>query len=78
MKKVYDDLIIINLYLYSVQNRPKPLPKQTWHWVRFGWLMCPVSKVLAPPQWKITVNFTHFDIEGNNVRSQVLLKLLKP
>ena len=35
-----------------------------------------IWEVLAPPQWKITVNFTHFDIEGNNVRSQVLLKLL--
>ena len=27
-----------------------------------------IWEVLAPPQWKITVNFTHFDIEGNNVR----------
>ncbi len=26
-----------------------------------------IWEVLAPPQWKITVNFTHFDIEGNNV-----------
>jgi len=25
-----------------------------------------IWEVLAPPQWKITVNFTHFDIEGNN------------
>ncbi len=26
-----------------------------------------VWEILAPPQWRITVNFTHFDIEGNNV-----------
>lgn len=25
-----------------------------------------VWEILAPPQWRITVNFTHFDIEGNN------------
>ena len=26
-----------------------------------------IWEILAPPQWRITVNFTHFDIEGNNV-----------
>jgi tolkin protein len=26
-----------------------------------------IWEVVAPPQWRITVNFTHFDIEGNNV-----------
>ena len=31
-----------------------------------------IWEVLAPPQWKITVNFTHFDIEGNNVSSTVM------
>ena len=29
-----------------------------------------IWEVLAPPQWKITVNFTHFDIEGNNVSQE--------
>lgn len=27
-----------------------------------------IWEIVAPPQWKITLNFTHFDIEGNNVR----------
>ena len=26
-----------------------------------------IWEILAPPQWRVTVNFTHFDIEGNNV-----------
>ncbi len=26
-----------------------------------------IWEILAPPQWRITINFTHFDIEGNNV-----------
>lgn len=25
-------------------------------------------EIIAPPQFKITLNFTHFDLEGNNVR----------
>ena len=25
-------------------------------------------EIIAPPQYKITLNFTHFDLEGNNVR----------
>jgi len=25
-----------------------------------------IWEIIAPPQWRITVNFTHFDIEGNN------------
>ncbi|CAB4058644.1 tok [Lepeophtheirus salmonis] len=25
-----------------------------------------IWEILAPPQWRITMNFTHFDIEGNN------------
>ena len=25
-----------------------------------------IWEIIAPPQWRITINFTHFDIEGNN------------
>ncbi|RZF44812.1 hypothetical protein LSTR_LSTR000764 [Laodelphax striatellus] len=28
-----------------------------------------VWEIIAPPQYKITLNFTHFDLEGNNVSS---------
>ena len=31
-----------------------------------------IWEILAPPQWRITVNFTHFEIEGNNVRKPVV------
>ena len=31
-----------------------------------------VWEILAPPQWRITVNFTHFDIEGNNQGRRVV------
>ncbi len=24
-------------------------------------------EIIAPPQTRITINFTHFDLEGNNV-----------
>lgn len=27
-------------------------------------------EIIAPPQYKITLNFTHFDLEGNNVYQQ--------
>lgn len=38
--------------------------------------MYPSSKscaweIIAPPQYRITLNFTHFDLEGNNVYQQV-------
>lgn len=26
-----------------------------------------VWEIIAPPQYRITLNFTHFDLEGNNV-----------
>lgn len=26
-----------------------------------------IWEIVAPPQYKITLNFTHFDLEGNNV-----------
>lgn len=29
-----------------------------------------VWEIIAPPQYKITLNFTHFDLEGNNVYQQ--------
>lgn len=29
-----------------------------------------VWEIRAPPQHRITLNFTHFDLEGNNVRLQ--------
>ena len=29
-----------------------------------------VWKIVAPPQYRITLNFTHFDLEGNNVYEQ--------
>lgn len=29
-------------------------------------------EIIAPPQYKITFNFTHFDLEGNNVSTGVL------
>ncbi|XP_066581573.1 protein tolkin [Prorops nasuta] len=29
-----------------------------------------VWEIIAPPQYRITLNFTHFDIEGNNVYQQ--------
>lgn len=28
-------------------------------------------EIIAPPQHRITLNFTHFDLEGNNVYHQV-------
>ena len=34
-----------------------------------------IWEILAPPQWRITVNFTHFDIEGNNVSIMLWLKI---
>ena len=34
-----------------------------------------IWEILAPPQWRITVNFTHFDIEGNNVSIVLWLKI---
>ena len=34
-----------------------------------------IWEIIAPPQWRITINFTHFDIEGNNqvVKQAVIL-----
>ncbi|KAJ8870143.1 hypothetical protein PR048_029155 [Dryococelus australis] len=32
-----------------------------------------VWEIMAPPQYRITLNFTHFDLEGNNVSSSVRL-----
>lgn len=29
-----------------------------------------VWEIIAPPQYRITLNFTHFDLEGNNARQQ--------
>lgn len=29
-----------------------------------------VWEIVAPPQYRITLNFTHFDLEGNNVYEQ--------
>ncbi|XP_051165745.1 bone morphogenetic protein 1-like isoform X3 [Leptopilina boulardi] len=29
-----------------------------------------IWEIIAPPQYKITLNFTHFDLEGNNVYQQ--------
>ncbi|XP_067013394.2 protein tolkin [Anabrus simplex] len=29
-----------------------------------------IWEIIAPPQYRITLNFTHFDLEGNNVREQ--------
>ncbi|XP_049805419.1 tolloid-like protein 1 isoform X2 [Schistocerca nitens] len=29
-----------------------------------------IWEIIAPPQYRITLNFTHFDLEGNNVRQQ--------
>jgi len=29
-----------------------------------------VWQIVAPTQYRITVNFTHFDLEGNNVSSR--------
>lgn len=26
-----------------------------------------IWEIIAPPQYRITLNFTHFDLEGNNV-----------
>jgi tolkin protein len=26
-----------------------------------------VWEIIAPPQYRITLNFTHFELEGNNV-----------
>ena len=36
-----------------------------------------IWEILAPPQWRITVNFTHFDIEGNNVRKNKWVPYIK-
>lgn len=32
-----------------------------------------VWQIVAPEQYRITINFTHFDLEGNNVSSISLL-----
>ena len=31
-----------------------------------------IWEIFAPPQYRITLNFTHFDLEGNNVSWQIL------
>ena len=33
-----------------------------------------IWEIIAPPQWRITINFTHFDIEGNNQARKMELK----
>ena len=33
-----------------------------------------VWQIAAPEQYRITLNFTHFDLEGNNVREFLLYK----
>ncbi len=35
-----------------------------------------IWEILAPPQWRITVNFTHFDIEGNNVSKAEVIETI--
>lgn len=29
-----------------------------------------IWEIIAPPQYRITLNFTHFDLEGNNVSNK--------
>jgi CUB domain len=33
-----------------------------------------IWEIFAPPQYRITLNFTHFDLEGNNVSPAALIK----
>ena len=30
-----------------------------------------IWEIIAPPQYRITLNFTHFELEGNNVSSSI-------
>ena len=33
-----------------------------------------IWEIFAPPQYRITLNFTHFDLEGNNVSPAAVIK----